>query len=245
MMIVNLINNFLVSSLMMLLLQPSWRSLVESFTIGHSKTSQRKSRRLNNSASDDESLKPKAIIFDLDGCLWKPEMYELQWYGKGAPFTPDGNGNMISCGGDKVKLLGNVREIFTDLYSKQQNGDERSVLCGISSRTDEPTWAKELLQKFSLNDDKMSSLGSIFDDSPAIEISYDSKVKHFQRISANTGIALEDMIFFDNERGNCVEVSKLGVTVVYVPNGVTSKLFQAGLDNFPAPVGQVVNYDIF
>eukprot|EP00980_Cylindrotheca_fusiformis_P016988 scaffold5166_cov152-Cylindrotheca_fusiformis.AAC.1 len=180
--------------------------------------------------------RPKLIAFDLDGCLWKPEMYELSWYGKGSPFKPDGKGNMISAGGEKVRLLGNVREIFSELYRRQ---DE--VLVGISSRTDEPSWSRELLDKFLLDDGK-TSMASVLNG--PIEISYDNKRDHFRRISRKTGIAVEDMVFFDNERGNCADVARLGVTVAYVPNGVTKKLYQSALDAFPAPKGKVVNIDV-
>ncbi|CAJ1935261.1 unnamed protein product [Cylindrotheca closterium] len=217
---------------------------------------------------------PKMIVFDLDGCLWKPEMYELSWYGKGSPFKSDGNnkGNLISASGDKVHLLGNVRTIFSELYSNNNNNNNKTnnrhpqeslstaaPLVGISSRTDEPDWALELLEKFRL-DDGVTPMAAVFgnhDDNnnkknsnnkslmqnERIEISYDSKTSHFQRLSAKTGIALEDMVFFDNERGNCVQVAKLGVTVAYVPNGVTSKLYQAALDAFPTTSGEVVNLD--
>ena len=33
--------------------------------------------------------KPKAVVFDLDGCVWRPEMYEL--WGGGAPFKDNGD----------------------------------------------------------------------------------------------------------------------------------------------------------
>lgn len=183
---------------------------------------------------------PKLIVFDLDGCLWKPEMYELSWYGKGSPFSPDEKGNMISSSGDKVYLLGNVRGIFTELYTQQQSTDT-DVSVGVSSRTDAPDWARELLDKFLL-EDAMTPMASVLNG--PIVISYDSKTKHFRRISSESGIALEDMIFFDNERGNCVDVAKLGVTVAYVPNGVTNKLYQAAIDAFPAQKGKIVNIDL-
>ena len=34
------------------------------------------------------------------------------------------------------------------------------------------------------------------------------------------------MIFFDNQTNNCQTVSRIGVTVVYTPDGVTRQLFQ-------------------
>jgi hypothetical protein len=94
------------------------------------------------------------------------------------------------------------------------------------------------LDKFLL-DDGITPMASVLNG--PIEISYDSKRNHFLRISNQT--ALQDMVFSDNERGNCVDVARLGVTVGYVPNGVTNKLYQAALDAFPATTGQIVNID--
>ena len=37
------------------------------------------------------------VVFDLDGCLWDPEMYMLSWRG-GAPFEPDGDAMLSQSG---------------------------------------------------------------------------------------------------------------------------------------------------
>ena len=54
-------------------------------------------------------------------------------------------------------------------------------------------------------------------------------------ISSKTGVALKDMIFFDNEYGNCRTVAGIGVTVLYTPDGVTRKGFEEAMEKFPAP----------
>lgn len=68
----------------------------------------------------------------------------------------------------------------------------------------------------------------------------DSKMDHFRRIHQQTNVPMEDMVFFDNEFGNCESVASMGVTVGYTPGGVTKKIFDATLHAFPAPVGSVV-----
>ena len=50
--------------------------------------------------------RPAAVIFDLDGCLWDPEMYEL--WGGGAPFSDNGDGTLSDRSGVTVRLLGAV-----------------------------------------------------------------------------------------------------------------------------------------
>ena len=42
-------------------------------------------------------------------------------------------------------------------------------------------------------------------------------------------------LFLDNERGNCVDVASIGVTVAYVPDGVTADAWERALKLFPAP----------
>jgi hypothetical protein len=76
------------------------------------------------------------------------------------------------------------------------------------------------------------------------ELSFDAKTQHFERISQSTGVALENMLFFDNEAGNCRAVSKQGVSVCYCPNGVTREAFDKAIECFPCAHGQVVGIDL-
>lgn len=209
-------------------------------------------------------------------------MYELLWDGRdaGAPFErlEDDNDNddrlstsslvgtnkgtttrLRSKSGTVVQLIGNVAEVLEELYSDPKWKD---TMVGISSRTDEPAWARELLHKFTLssyNEQCSSStppeaskarqsnravpipLKTVF--TGPWEIAYDSKTAHFERISETTGVALESMLFFDNEAGNCRSVSKLGVSVCYCPDGVTRSAFDQAVASFPCSRGNVVGLD--
>eukprot|EP00562_Extubocellulus_spinifer_P027649 CAMPEP_0178639846 /NCGR_PEP_ID=MMETSP0698-20121128/15691_1 /TAXON_ID=265572 /ORGANISM="Extubocellulus spinifer, Strain CCMP396" /LENGTH=276 /DNA_ID=CAMNT_0020280227 /DNA_START=23 /DNA_END=853 /DNA_ORIENTATION=+ len=218
------------------------------------------SYRANSSpsaVSDDVSSistpsRPKAIIFDLDGCLWRPEMYELVWFskGQGAPFTPDpdaNDGTLLSVAGEPVRLIGNVRDVMRELY---ESPDWEGVAVGISSRTDEPDWARELLRKFEIAEGGDAAaqhpivLQDVFEQGP-VEIAKDGKIKHFQRIANKLGISFGDMLFFDNESGNCKEVARLGVTVAYCPDGVTNQIWEVALEAFPQTGGEVIGIDLF
>lgn len=197
------------------------------------------SSRSSNNCSEDGL--PKLVIFDLDGCLWRPEMYELVHFSgkKGAPFTPAEHDDnvLLTVAGEPVQLLKDVREVMKELYLEPRWND---ILVGISSRTDAPHWAKELLEKFSVRHDSGEFvLEDVFRNGP-IEMRSDSKVQHFQRIARTTNIGFEDMIFLDNEYGNCESVAALGVTVGYCPGGVSREIWQATLDAFPAGRGKVV-----
>ena len=205
-----------------------------------------------NDASGTAVARPKAIVFDLDGCLWRPEMYELVWFskGQGAPFSPhpDEPGSLISVAGEPIRLLGDVREVMRELL-EDPKWEECHI--GISSRTDEPNWARELLQKFTIDersdpdDERPTVLQDVFENSPIIEIAKDGKVQHFQRIANTLGISFGDMLFFDNESGNCREVARLGVTVAYCPDGIDRRVFEVALEAFPQTGGDVVGLDVY
>lgn len=66
-----------------------------------------------------------------------------------------------------------------------------------------------------------------------------SKANHLRTISKKTGVQLKDMMFLDNEWGNCQTVAGIGVTVLYTPDGVFKKDLEEALKQFPAP-GQVL-----
>ena len=94
-------------------------------------------------AAFSRAARPSCIVFDLDGCLWSPEMYEL-WGRGGSPFVDGPDGTMLTCNGETVRLLGDARDVLRDLRAT-------GIMAGISSRTDEPAWARELLDRFDVD----------------------------------------------------------------------------------------------
>ena len=44
-----------------------------------------------------------------------------------------------------------------------------------------------------------------------------SKTEQFEKLRRKAGVEYEEMLFFDNEQRNCVEVGQLGVHCVYTP----------------------------
>ena len=144
--------------------------------------------------------------------------------------------------------------------------DERwyGTSVGISSRTASPIWARELLTKFRVgkndpdglpphDDDDASSSSSSFPlsdvlllDDGRVEMASDAKAFHFERIRSRTGVPYDRTMFFDNERGNCLEVARQcpGVTVVYTPDGVTEEAWKTSVDAFPQTSGKIVGIDV-
>ena len=130
----------------------------------------------------------------------------------------------------QVYLLGDVRNILHELKTAAHwNG----CVVAVASCTDEPEWARECMRKFEVG--PAGSGVCIADCMDVQEITKGNKQGHLRRISETTGIALEDMLFFDNERGNCLDVADLGVTVAWVPDGVTAGAWEQSLERFPEP----------
>jgi len=192
-------------------------------------------------------------------------MYELLMVGDGgSPFTQDSTNPKVlrTCTGRPVRLIGDVRRIMFELMHDPRWASTR---IGISSRTDEPSWARELLEKFTIDENDFDDddsrivaaeclaarppLGSTFSFplkqvfTPMLcELAKDSKIDHVERIllNAGDGISMRDILFFDNEFGNCRQVAKIGVSVCYCPEGVTNEHWKKAIASFPSNNGKII-----
>ena len=174
------------------------------------------------------SKRPRMIVFDLDACVWTPEMYEL--WGGGAPFIYDESTNTCTDSrGVRVRLLGAIPQILDDI--KSWGGE-----IAIASRTDEPSWAREILNKFrtSTGETLMSCVTPNLD-----EMYKSSKTNHLSAIRQKSGCAFDDMIFFDDDPHNISDVSSIGVLSILTPNGVTRDVFEEGLRQFATRRGKL------
>lgn len=54
----------------------------------------------------------------------------------------------------------------------------------------------------------------------------------YYRISKATHVDLKDMIFFDDEHRNIVDLERLGIVCVLVKNGMTLNVLMEGLKKF-------------
>lgn len=198
------------------------------------------------------SILPKLIAFDLDATLWCgcdlqmsrrrapplppsrslspsrppriPEMYELC----GPPFKLDKKdpNYVVDGSGERVRLMGASRAILGELATHER---WRDTVVAYVSRTEYPRWADACLKLFSV-----APGVSMADVATEQEIYPGSKTRHFARIHTNTGIAYEDMLFWDNEKWNTVETAEVGVCSVHCPEGMTEAVWKAGLEAFAA-----------
>lgn len=180
------------------------------------------SKALNNNQNQNSFPKtlPKVLVFDLDGCCWNPEMYQL-WGGKASPFKTTDNGQSAQTSdGRTVQLIGHVRQILEHLMEHPDvvNGNTRLAL---ASTCDEPDWARELLKIIKLTHPKTKQqilMGDLFH---AHEIyTAPNKHPHFHEIKKKFGAEFQEMAFFDNQHNNIRDVGKLGVNAILTPDGV-------------------------
>ena len=66
------------------------------------------------------------------------------------------------------------------------------------------------------------------------EIYPGSKLKHFRRLSEQSGIPCDQMLFFDDEPYSNMEVTQFGVEFVDAEGGITEKMCIAGVEAFAA-----------
>ncbi|XP_033044383.1 magnesium-dependent phosphatase 1 isoform X1 [Trachypithecus francoisi] len=153
---------------------------------------------------------PKLAVFDLDYTLW-PFWVDTH---VDPPFHKSSDGTVRDRRGQDVRLYPEVPEVLKRLQSLGVPG-------AAASRTSEIEGANQLLELFDLIRYFVHR-----------EIYPGSKVTHFERLQQKTGIPFSQMIFFDDERRNIVDVSKLGVTCIHIQNGMNLQILSQGLETF-------------
>lgn len=153
---------------------------------------------------------PELAVFDLDYTLW-PFWVDTH---VDPPFHKSSDGTVRDSRGQTIRLYPEVPEVLERFRSL-------GVPIAVASRTGEIKGAKQLLELFDLVRYFVHQ-----------EIYPGSKVTHFERLQQKTGVPFSQMIFFDDEMRNIVDVSKLGVTCIHVQNGMSLQTLTQGLESF-------------
>ena len=93
--------------------------------------------------------------------------------------------------------------------------EDNDIPMAIASRTEEPEWARQLLDLLRIREKFKYE-----------EIFPDSKVTHFNKLHEKSGIPFKKMIFFDDESRNIKEVGNLGVRCHLLNEGINLKEFR-------------------
>ncbi|XP_004421240.1 PREDICTED: magnesium-dependent phosphatase 1 isoform X2 [Ceratotherium simum simum] len=153
---------------------------------------------------------PKLVVFDLDYTLW-PFWVDTH---VDPPFHKGSDGTVRDRLGQAVRLYPEVSEVLERLQGL-------GVPVAAASRTSEIEGANQLLELFDLVRYFVHR-----------EIYPGSKVTHFKRLQQKTGVPFSQMIFFDDEKRNIVDVGKLGVTCIHIRNGMSLQTLTQGLETF-------------
>lgn len=159
---------------------------------------------------------PRLVVFDLDFTLWDCGGTWCDCLRP--PFRAGSRGEIKDSWGTQVTLYPDIVDILDAL-------DAAGVPAAVASRTEEPAWAVELLE-----------LLGVHHRFAHHEIYPSEKTRHFGRLQADSGVAFEEMVFFDDERRNIVDVSALGVRCHLVSRGVDWDAFDRATGGGGAPV---------
>ena len=169
---------------------------------------------------------PSLIVFDLDACLWSPEMYELD----DAPSRYDAKRGGVKAGRDTVKLFPGAQ---ATLYRLLTDPNFKTCKVAAASSTTEPAFAQTCLEQIPI--DPSGKRTEVLSDLIKFKQIYPGSKgrSHFPRLQKETGIPYTEMIFFDDcsYGDNCREVAKScpGVTCVRTPRGLTTEEFAIAL----------------
>lgn len=109
----------------------------------------------------------------------------------------------------------------------------KEILIGAASRTHAPDLGREMLKLLKIPSSSASSSSSqrAIDYFDYLQIYPGNKQTHFERIHRDSGIAYEEMLFFDDESRN-KNVEVLGVVMQLVRDGVTMDEIDEGVQSW-------------
>jgi len=214
-----------------------------------------KGTRVSSSASCGNVDLPTIIIFDLDDCLWTPEMHELPGMpeipveGPLDPANPNSSLGTVgmkvpSRGGRKGFDWGNSEEIV-ELYPGARqtlrelatNPKYREVQIAVASTSLEPTYSQACIDRIEIVEGMtMRDMISFSQIGRSGKLS-SRKTGHFRLIHEESGgIPYDEMLFFDdcNWADHVGDIEKeFGVVGVRTGvGGLTIEHFHNGLDLF-------------
>ncbi|GMI57354.1 hypothetical protein ScalyP_jg9814 [Parmales sp. scaly parma] len=179
------------------------------------------------------------IVFDLDYCLWTPEMYTLNE----KPSIPKLNTNGLVIGmqvpqGPTVSLFPGARKVLEHLHSERET-TYKDVKLALASSSEEPTFSVSCLE---IEIVEGCSMRSLFNDASLRQIGRrgnlsSNKITHFTQLQKATGVDLSHSLFFDdcNWGDHCAVVAnEFNVVTQKTPNGLQWKEFTAALAKFAA-----------
>ena len=145
------------------------------------------------------------VVFDLDFTLWDA----------GGTWCDHLSPPFKICSKGVSDNQGRIVNLYSDAMEIFQAIEDNDIPMAIASRTEEPEWARHLLDLLGIR--KKFKYEEIFPD---------SKITHFNNLHEKSGIPFKKMIFFDDESRNIKEVGNLGVRCHLLNEGINLKEFR-------------------
>ena len=182
---------------------------------------------------------PKLIVFDLDDCLWTPEMHEL--YGlpsipiQGLLIPDDPKQPLRGTIGLKVPNSHQVVELYPGarqtLYTLATDPRYSSVELAVASSSLEPSYSHACLEAIEILPGRTLRNLFAYDQIGRTGVLSPSKKAHFRELRRESGVAYEEMLFFDdcNWGDHVGDLEDMGVTGIRTPEGLRFDDFEKGL----------------
>jgi len=183
---------------------------------------------------------PALIVFDLDACLWSPEMFEIA-----RPTVYDATRGGVVAGSHTVTLFAGAAAVLRRFLP---GGDPQlaQAKVAVASSTTEPKYAAICLGALQVDPER----GEVVADLVDLRQIYPGHkgTSHFPALRAESGVPFDRMLFFDDctYGDNCADVASRcpGVACVRTPDGLTEALFDAGLAAFARGERGVLNLNM-
>jgi len=192
---------------------------------------------------------PELMVFDLDDCLWSPEMFTLDEMPSGVvrgSLNGRGEGVVgVKSGSETIRLFPGALRVLQECA----DGEYEPMRLGIASSSDTPLAASiaeaslrllEVLPGLSLRDLLARGWPEDFEGNVKIgrqkPLSSDKSRTHFPQLRDDTGLPFTSMAFLDdsNWSDHCLMVYQNcpGVVTQRTPNGLQYSEFKTLLDNY-------------
>ncbi|KAK1831297.1 magnesium-dependent phosphatase [Podospora conica] len=173
---------------------------------------------------------PRLIVLDLDYTLW-PFYSDIHIT---PPLRPTATPTAVTDrNSEPFTLYPDVPAILVLLPSLPS-----PIRLAVASKSPVGDLCREVLKLIRLPAGGKGERGVIDVFDAGLEIYEGTKLRHFEVLRRRTGVAYEDMLFFDDERPNR-EVERLGVTMQLVADGLSWAELEKGVEEWRARRGVI------
>eukprot|EP00808_Paulinella_micropora_P013829 g76398.t1 len=195
-----------------------------------------------------KTIVPVLFVFDLDDCLWTPEMYTL-WELPGEEVFGDLNGRGrgvvgVRSGRDVIQLHPGALQVLQELADRKYPNSRIALASSANTALAEQCAHNALAHLEVLPGLRLRELvgrGFPADFNGNIQIGRRGKLSpdktgHFRYIREETGVAYPDMVFFDDcnweDNAGKIERNCPGVIAQATPHGLNLGLWNKCLDRY-------------